>query len=136
MSLAQFFILFGEKEMALGSTYVTLSRAVALEGIYTRDMLTLKRLMGLSLSDRADLRRAFDIACDRRAIATMESLRDGGVGGQTLVDAMAAAIAAAKAQLALDEAAHIRRITDKDEQAKAAIDRARAAKKARTNRTN
>ena len=61
MSLAFFQAIFGDKELALGCTYVQLSRATALSGIVLKEPMTLKRLIGLSQSDRADQRCAFDL---------------------------------------------------------------------------
>ena len=130
MSLEFFFLLFGENELALGSTYVSLSRATSLLGVLTRDVLTLKRLIGLSLSDRADMRRAFDIECDKLSIATMQSLLnelDGNEDG--FADGLRDAIAAAEAQLQLDVEAHRLRLADKAYQRKAAVERAKQRKK-------
>ena len=130
MSLEFFFLLFGENELALGSTYVSLSRATSLLGVLTRDVLTLKRLIGLSLSDRADMRRAFDIECDKLSIATMQSLLnelDGNEDG--FADGLRDAIAAAEAQLQLDVEAHRLRLADKADQRKAAVERAKQRKK-------
>lgn len=130
MSLVFFFLLCGEKELALGSTYVSLSRATSLLGVLTRDVLTLKRLMGLSLSDRADMRRAFDIECDKLSIATMQSLLDELDGDEDgFADGLRDAIAAAEAQLQLDVEAHRLRLADKADQRKAAVERAKQRKK-------
>ena len=130
MPLEFFFLLFGENELALGSTYVSLSRATSLLGVLTRDVLTLKRLMGLSLSDRADMRRAFDIECDKLSIATMQSLLDELDGDEDgFADGLRDAIAAAEAQLQLDVEAHRLRLADKADHRKAAVERAKQRKK-------
>lgn len=71
MTLHRFFGLFGDRELAMGSTYVMLSRCVALAGMTFRDALTLKRLVGLSQSDRADMRRAFEFELDGRVVQTL-----------------------------------------------------------------
>jgi len=71
MTLLHFFGLFGAREIALGSTYVMLSRGVGLSAMVFRDSVTLKRLVGLSRSDRADQRRAFELDLDARAIETL-----------------------------------------------------------------
>ena len=95
-----------------------LSRAVTLSGMVFRDQVTLKRLVGLSRSDRADQRRAFELDLDARAIQTLTawSLRaDLPLGRQ-------AAIITALAEA---QAAHVV-ATLKAEQRK--LDRAAAAK--------
>ena len=118
MTLPEFFGLFGDREIALGSTYVMLSRAVTLSGMVFRDQVTLKRLVGLSRSDRADQRRAFELDLDARAIQTLTawSLRaDLPLGRQ-------AAIITALTEA---QAAHVE-ATLKAEQRK--LDRAAAAK--------
>ena len=95
-----------------------LSRAVTLSGMVFRDQVTLKRLVGLSRSDRADQRRAFELDLDARAIQTLTawSLRaDLPLGRQ-------AAIITALTEA---QAAHVE-ATLKAEQRK--LDRAAAAK--------
>ena len=86
--------------------------------------------MGLSLSDRADMRRAFDIECDKLSIATMQSLLDELDGDEDgFADGLRDAIAAAEAQLQLDVEAHRLRLADKADQRKAAVERAKQRKK-------
>ena len=99
MSLAFFQALFGESELALGCTYVQLSRATALVGLVLRDVMTLKRLIGLSRSDRADQRCAFDLKCDAGAIASLKAARAVSGPGSADEIALDAAITAAEGEL-------------------------------------
>ena len=57
----------------LGSRYVALSRGTGMQSFVITDEegVTLKRLIGLSRSERADQRRAFDLMLDESCIATM-----------------------------------------------------------------
>ena len=91
MSLAFFQAIFGDKELALGCTYVQLSRATALSGIVLKDPMTLKRLIGLSQSDRADQRCAFDLKCD--------APRGRAGSGRDLYEKSARSVAARKTQV-------------------------------------
>jgi len=99
MSLEFFQALFGESELALGCTYVQLSRATALVGLVLRDMMTLKRLIGLSRSDRADQRCAFDLKCDAGAIASLKAARAVSAPGSADEIALNVAITAAEGEL-------------------------------------
>ena len=68
-----FFLRIGDTERALGSRYVALSRGTGMQSFVVTDEegVTLKRLIGLSRSERADQRRAFDLMLDESCIATM-----------------------------------------------------------------
>ena len=123
MSLAFFQALFGDSELALGCTYVQLSRAVALSGIVLKDTMTLKRLIGLSQSERADQRCAFDIKCEEGAIKTLRIAREACTAASEapLAAELDAAIAEAETELVAAKAALKRRIDAKAAQKAAAI---------------
>ena len=73
MTVPFFFLRIGDTERALGSRYVALSRGTGMQSFVVTDEegVTLKRLIGLSRSERADQRRAFDLMLDESCIATM-----------------------------------------------------------------
>jgi hypothetical protein len=100
MSLAIFKARFGESEIAIGSTYVQLSRVMSLAGLILETALTLQRLIGLSRSDRADQRLAFDLKCDAGVIETLRIAQAAcGPVDAARGDVLAAEIAEAEAEL-------------------------------------
>ena len=74
MTVPFFFLRIGDTERALGSRYVALSRGTGMQSFVITDEegVTLKRLIGLSRSERAEQRRAFDLMLDESCIATMQ----------------------------------------------------------------
>jgi hypothetical protein len=93
MTVPFFFVRIGETERALGSRYVALSRGTGMQSFVVTDEegVNLKRLIGLSRSDRAEQRRAFDLMLDERCIATMQqavgTYADGFPGGAAALEA-------------------------------------------------
>ena len=73
MTVPFFFLRIGDTERALGSRYVALSRGTGMLSFVVTDEegATLERLIGLSRSERADQRRAFDLMLDESCSATM-----------------------------------------------------------------
>ena len=120
MSLEFFQALFGKSELALGCTYVQLSRATALVGLVLRDPMSLDRLVGLSRSDRADQRAAFDLRCDAGAVATLRAARAACAPGSPDLAAFDAAIIAADADLDRTRGVLKARLDDKKAKAAAA----------------
>jgi hypothetical protein len=133
MSLAIFKARFGASEIAIGSTYVQLSRVMSLAGLILEETLTLQRLVGLSRSDRADQRLAFDLKCDAGVLDTLRKARSAcGPDDFARADALDADITEAETELSRARDLLQRRLTAKAMAKADAAAKAAARKKQRT----